>query len=227
MEFKCLGTGSSGNCYIVTTINGSNILLDAGVDAKKIIKEINLNDVDLCFISHEHTDHSKSQNKLVKRGIKVLAPTIQFFAKTLVQAKCGEELLVYLFPVEHGDCNCCGIIIKTLNECILYITDFTICKYDLSEFEFTHVIVECNYIEENVVKSDETSRVLENIQRHQSLQGCDLFLSKLNLNKCKEIILIHFSENYSDPIFMGSYIHQKYGIKTLCCKKLGGYDTYE
>lgn len=227
MKFKCLGTGSSGNCYIVTTANGSNILLDAGVDIKKIIKEINLNDIDLCFISHEHKDHSKAQNSLDKRGVNVIAPIIPFFAKKLVKAKCGEELTLFFFPVEHGECKCCGTIIKTNNECILYITDFTICKYDLSDFEFTQVIVECNYIEENVVMSKETTRVLENIKRHQSLKGCDLFLSKLNLSNCKAIILIHFSENYSDPIYMGSYIHNKYKIKTLCCRKLGGYDTYE
>lgn len=227
MNFKCLGTGSSGNCYIVTTSKGSNILLDAGVDIKKIIKEINLNKVDMCFISHEHTDHSKSQNRLVQRGVKVLAPINQTFTKTLVQAKCGEFVAYYTFPVEHGDTNCYGLILKTENECILYITDFTICKYDLSDFEFTDVIVECNFIEENVVAAKESIRVLENIKRHQSLKGCDLFLSKLNLKKCNKIVLIHFSENFSDPIYMGSYIHKKYGIKTLCCRKLGGYDTYE
>lgn len=226
MKFKCLGTGSSGNCYIVTTLKGSNILLDAGIDIRKIVKEINLNDVDMCFISHIHKDHAKAQNSLLKRGVKVICSKIHGFAKTLVKTKF-EEITMYVFPVEHGDCDCFGCIIQTENECILYITDFTICKYDLSAFKFTSVIVECNYIEEHIIETEDNIRVLENIQRHQSLSGCDLFLSKLDLTKCNEIVLIHFSENFSNPIFMGSYIHNKYKIKTLCCKKLGGYNTYE
>lgn len=229
MEFKCLGTGSSGNCYIVKTNSGSLLILDAGVDIKKIVKEVNLNNVDLCFISHEHKDHSKSQNSLVERGVKVLAPITQEITKTSVYAKLGANLSLFTIPVEHGECINSALIVKDGDETILYVTDFSLCKYDLSNFKFTSVFVECNYIKDNVVNvsKENLSRVLENIGRHQSLEGCDLFLSKLDLSKCKEIILIHFSDNYSDPIYMGSYINDKYKIRTLCCKKYGGYDAYE
>lgn len=229
MEFKCLGTGSSGNCYIVKSNRGSLLMLDAGVDIKKIIKEVNLNNLDLCYISHIHKDHSKSQKNLVERGVKILEPITQEITKTLVEAKCGAKLSLLTIPVQHGDCINSALIIQDGEETILYVTDFSLCKYDLSNFKFTSVVVECNYIKDNVVNvsKDNLSRVLENIGRHQSLEGCDLFLSKLDLSKCKEIILIHFSDNYSDPIYMGSYINNKYKIKTLCCRKYGGYDTYE
>lgn len=230
MKFKCLGTGSSGNCYLVE-LGGSYILLDAGVKMEKITKAINLNLVDFAFISHEHNDHSQSQEKLRYRAVPILeGKTIHKFDKIAKFSQNKAKLDIYCFPIEHDDCPTSGIIIHKKGdnpETILYITDFSNCIYDLSDFKFTSVIVECNYIKDKAINANNFTRTKENIYRHLSLEGCDMFLSKLDLSKCKEIILIHFSENFSDPIYMGSYINNKYKIKTLCCKKFGGYDTYE
>lgn len=234
MKFQCLGTGSSGNCYLIQ-LGSSYILLDAGVQFKKITKAINLNNLDFAFISHEHKDHSLCEENLRYRAVSILnGNTIQDFVKIAKFSQFSAELSIFLFPLEHGECKNGGIIIKKNGnskgeqaECVLYATDFTVCKYDLSAFKFTSVIVECNYLKEKVIDTPEFMRTKENIYRHLSLEGCDLFLSKLDLSQCKEIILCHFSDNYSDAIYMGSYINSKYKIKTLCCRKLGGYDTYE
>ena len=227
MTFKCLATGSSGNCYIIT-LDGFNFLLDAGISIEKIIKAINLNNVDMCFISHEHKDHSKSVENLRKRHVSILeGKTIQEFTKIEKNGKFKGKIQIFCFDVEHGDVKNAPIILKTEKECILYIIDFTICKYDLSDFKFTSVIVECNYLTEKVKQDADFIRAKENIYRHQSLEGCKLFLSKLDLSKCTQIILTHFSDNYADPVFMGSVISNTFKIKTLTCKKYGGYDTYE
>lgn len=227
MKFKCLGTGSSGNCYLIQ-LGDDNILLDAGVSIKKIIKNINLNNLAFAFISHEHLDHSKSLQNLRFSGVECIEGTnIQSFTKISINDKIDTKMSVWCFPVKHGDTKNSGIIIKNHNECILYVTDFTICDYDLFDFKFTSVIVECNYLTRKVIQNGELIRTKENIYRHLSLKGCELFLSKLNLTKCKEIILVHFSDDYSEPIYMGCYINDRFGIKTLCCKKNGGYDTYE
>lgn len=234
MEFKCIGTGSSGNCYLIK-LGGSYILLDAGVKMDKITKNINLNNLDFAFISHEHKDHSLSEENLRFRAVSIIdGKTIHNFNKIAKFSQNNTKFDVYCFPVEHGDCPTSGIIIHKKGkvngetpETILYVTDFNNCIYDLSDFKFTSVIVECNYIKDKAINADNFIRTKENIYRHLSLEGCDLFLSKLDLSKCKEIILTHFSEHFSDPIYMGSYINDKYKIKTLCCKKFGGYDTYE
>ena len=234
MKFKCIGTGSSGNCYLIE-LGGSYILLDAGVTIEKITKAINLNLVDFAFISHEHKDHSLSEENLRYRAVSILeGRIIHRFEKITKFSQNKAKLDLYCFPVEHGDCPTSGIIIhKSGNvkgeepETILYVTDFNNCVYDLSDFKFTSVIVECNYIKDKTINADNFTRTKENIYRHLSLEGCDMFLSKLDLSNCKEIILTHFSENFSDPIFMGSYINNKYKIKTLCCRKFGGYDIYE
>ena len=56
IEFRCGGTGSSGNAFSITD-DGKIILLDAGIDIKSIKKLINwkVGDVVGSFISHSHT----------------------------------------------------------------------------------------------------------------------------------------------------------------------------
>jgi metal-dependent hydrolase (beta-lactamase superfamily II) len=55
IEFRCAGTGSSGNAFSITD-DGKILLLDAGIDIKSIKKLINwkVGDVVCSFISHEH-----------------------------------------------------------------------------------------------------------------------------------------------------------------------------
>ena len=66
---KCcsLYSGSSGNSFFIQSDN-SKILIDAGVSCKKIetaLKNdfnLNLNDIDAVFVTHEYLDHSKGLN---------------------------------------------------------------------------------------------------------------------------------------------------------------------
>jgi len=56
MEIQCFGSGSSGNSYLIKH-NGNYILLDAGVNVKKITKQISypkLTGINAVLISHEH-----------------------------------------------------------------------------------------------------------------------------------------------------------------------------
>ena len=67
---KCLATGSTGNCYLVN-LGGGWVILDAGISVDNIVSEVNLNDVDFCFISKQHKEHSRSFDKLAFRGVKI------------------------------------------------------------------------------------------------------------------------------------------------------------
>ena len=76
MEFCSIASGSSGNCIFVGT-DEANILIDAGVSAKKIcegLKGIDIDpfDIDGIFITHEHVDHIQGLQNFVKNyGTKV------------------------------------------------------------------------------------------------------------------------------------------------------------
>lgn len=41
MKIKCLGSGSSGNCYLLTASNGETLILDCGIGIKDIKRGLN------------------------------------------------------------------------------------------------------------------------------------------------------------------------------------------
>jgi len=223
-KIRCLATGSTGNCYLLN-LGGGCIILDAGVSIDNILAEQNLNDVDFAFISHQHKDHSRSFDKLKFRGVDTLDGfTNQDFIKIQKLSQFGGEYTIYQFPIEHGECNNNGIIIKYDEECILYLTDFNICKYNLHQFKFTRVLIECNYMEENINPND--IKMKRQINTHMGLKGCIKFLETLNLEKCYEIDLVHISPTVGDGIVMGSTINSKFKIPVGVCKQWGGIDYY-
>jgi len=65
MYFASLGSGSKGNTFYLN-LNGKNIIIDVGLSMKKINNQllinvgIDLEDIELIFITHEHGDHTNS-----------------------------------------------------------------------------------------------------------------------------------------------------------------------
>ena len=43
MTLKCIGSGSSGNCYTLTSDSGETLILDCGIPIKKIKKGLDWN----------------------------------------------------------------------------------------------------------------------------------------------------------------------------------------
>lgn len=225
---RCLATGSSGNCYLVNLGSGY-FLLDCGVTLSVITKAINLNGIDFCFVSHKHKDHSFLLETLARRGVKIFAPkVIQETNKNALLALFGGKYEVFTFDVQHGECPNSGIIIKdkTSNECLLYATDFNLCYADLSDFAFTRIIVECNYLEDRLKGRELDFKEQRQINTHMGLEGLQIFLDSLKLYSCKEIILCHMSQGLGDRVIMGATIYARYRIKTGVCCKLGGIDYY-
>lgn len=227
VDVKCLATGSTGNCYILK-IDNDTVILDAGCKWNKIVDSQNMNDVLFAFISHEHKDHSANYEKLRFCGVKCLdGITNQEFVKNQISSKfSSKKLEIYRVPIEHGGCNNNALIIKSENECVLYATDFNLCEQDLSEFKFTHILVECNYLEELVNQCTDKVRRQENIDRHMGLEGLKIFLDSLDLSECREIDLIHLSQSFGNNAIMGSSIYSRYKIKTGVCKQHGGIEYY-
>lgn len=224
-NLECLATGSSGNCYILK-INDFTCILDAGCRWDKLVANVNLNDIDFAFISHEHKDHSLNYEKLRLRGVLCLDGINT--QKCTKNQKYGINKGIYelwRIPIQHGETNNCALIIVYEDECVLYATDFNLCEYDLSGFKFTRIIVECNYLEEKI-KGHEDMKSIRQINTHMGLEGLKIFLDELDLTCCKEIDLVHLSSDYGDKIIMGSTIYSKYKIKTGVCLKHGGVEYY-
>lgn len=228
MDIKSLGSGSTGNCYIVKQ-NNITYLLDAGVDFKKIVANINLNKLDFAFISHEHKDHSLNLEKLVLRGVQVIeGRNTQVFHKNENLGQFLPNTSLYTFPIEHGECKNAGIIVKTEDECLLYCTDFNICKYDLSDFEFTHIIVECNYQEDLMDKAPKDYKRLRQINTHMGYEGLKVFIKHLNTSKVEFILLVHLSTEAEliDRETLGLRAKLDFHKKIGVAKQRGGIDWY-
>ena len=71
LEFCSLYSGSSGNSLLVKTEN-TNILIDAGVSAKKITEaltplNVNPEDISAILVTHEHSDHIQGLGTFSKK----------------------------------------------------------------------------------------------------------------------------------------------------------------
>jgi phosphoribosyl 1,2-cyclic phosphodiesterase len=70
LKLCTLASGSNGNCTYITD-GESHILIDAGISARTISREINTLDIDIdmldaVFITHEHIDHISGLRTLMK-----------------------------------------------------------------------------------------------------------------------------------------------------------------
>lgn len=77
MRVSVLASGSTGNTSLIET-GQHKILMDAGLSGKKIKSlladvGVDINDIDMVFLSHDHSDHSKGLGVLMRRYPKIAA----------------------------------------------------------------------------------------------------------------------------------------------------------
>jgi len=75
-KFCSFASGSSGNCYLVST-DTTHLLIDTGITGKKIFEGLSKcglepDDLDGILITHEHTDHIKSVRIVSKKAVNAL-----------------------------------------------------------------------------------------------------------------------------------------------------------
>ena len=77
MKVSVLSSGSTGNSTLIETPQ-HKILMDAGLSGKKtkdLLAQVgvDIKDIDMVFISHDHTDHSGGLGVLMRRYPKISA----------------------------------------------------------------------------------------------------------------------------------------------------------
>ena len=90
LKLKCLATGSSGNCYLLSTEN-ETLILDCGIPIKEIKKglDFDFSKVVGCVVTHSHKDHSASVDELKKLGIPIWQAYME-------REKCTKDILADL-----------------------------------------------------------------------------------------------------------------------------------
>lgn len=232
LDIQTLGSSSKGNSYIIRT-SGEVLILEAGMTYKQIAKELNFDysKVVGVLVSHEHKDHSKSVKDLAEHGIDlytsagtVLALDIQHHRISIIepekQFKIG-NFTVLPFLTEHDAKEPLGFLIyhKEFGK-LLFATDTYYIKYKFKDLNY--IMVECNYSKEILQRNVEKGLLHPKVKKrlltsHFSLHNVLEFLKANNLDKVREIRLIHLSDGNSNAKQFKEEVEQLTGIPTIIC----------
>jgi len=206
MKLKCIATGSTGNCYTLTSGSGETLILDCGIPIKDIKKGLNWNIKDVVGVlcTHKHLDHSKSLNDFKAMGIPVFAPyrslkpmiigdyklKIQTFDLTTVDGRWthtdanGEPCPIYGFLITH----------KEMGR-MLYITDCELIKWKFKDIN--HILLGVNY-DKDLIDNEDSAKVNHVYRGHMSIDtACD-FVKANNSKDLQNVIMCHLSKNNAD-----------------------------
>ena len=215
MDIQVLASGSKANCYRVSD-GRTNLLIECGLPIHRIQEGLHfrLSEIHGVLVSHCHQDHAKAAKDLLRRGIDVYTSRLTAEAlgltghrlhivKHLQGFKIGTFSLAP-FSVYHDAPGSLAFYMASIEtkERLLFLTDSAFCKHRF--VGWTHLMVECNYIRDILEGNVEAGIVPHSlrdrlIQSHMGLEGVKELLRLNDLDKLREIWLIHMSETNCDP----------------------------
>ena len=197
LEFKCLSTGSTGNCYLLKG-NDETLILDCGIPKREIVAglDYNVSNVVGIIVSHCHRDHSLAIDDLFM--FDVWQP---YLNEKSMQKKTFGNFSVQSFELPHNGTENCGFLIKYDNEKLLYMTDFEYCEFDFSKLGITQLIIECNYDLKFIDK--DIPNYQHKVLGHCEFEVCKDFIESVDSEKLQNVILIHmghFEYTYAELV---------------------------
>lgn len=219
MDIKTIGTGSKGNCYVITSPGNRQLLLECGVKWEKVLDAFSyeFRYVVGCLLTHEHGDHSKSVEKVLYNTIPVMcshgtAEALKIDGNPRVWELKPKQLYAYNdfgitgYPAIHDAAEPFMYVIRDDEDTLLFATDTAYIPYKFKNL--TKIMVECNYSFEYANESlangsivhAQKSRIKET---HMEIGTLEAWLQDLKeiggLDKLKEIHLIHMSSYNGYP----------------------------
>lgn len=201
MKLKCLASGSSGNCYLLSS-DTETIILDCGIGIMEIKKALgfDLSKVVGACVSHAHLDHSKAVKDFESMGIPVYKP---YKSKEPILLN-GWSGIVQSFELTDKDgnwmhtnadgseCPCYGFLIKhpELGR-MLYITDTELVKWKFKDID--HILISCNY-QKKYVTDEEQAKRKHVLRGHMELQTVIDFLKSNATDRLKTVTICHLSD---------------------------------
>ena len=222
MKLKVIGTGSKGNAYLLENEQEA-LLIECGVNIQEIKKAVNFNvsKISGCIVTHEHGDHAKSINEVMKAGIDTYA-TKGTFSKAQKnhrmkiipqqgQFQVG-NFKVISFPTIHDVAEPCGFLIHH-QDCgvTLFLTDTVYSGFTFKGLN--NIIVEANYAEEIIGEKLGDMKFLRDrvLNSHMSIDTCLQFLKANDLSAVNNIVLIHLSDSNSHELDFAKYVNKLTG----------------
>ena len=233
MDIKILASGSTGNAYRISD-GRTSLLLDAGIPIKAIQVgcDFKVSQIDGCFVSHSHKDHSKAAKDLARLGVDIYTSqgTIEacgLSGHRIHAVKALHELTVGTFKVlpfdvQHDAPEPLGFLLHSTatGEKLLYFTDTYYIKYKFQGL--THIMGECNYSMEQVEKSIAAGYIPQELARrliksHMSLEHFLDLLKANDLSQVQQIYLLHMSSNNSNAERFKRAVQELTGTEVYVC----------
>lgn len=207
MKLKCLGSSSTGNCYLLTSNSGETLILDCGIPIKEIKKGLNWNVKDVVGVlcTHKHLDHSKSVKDFEAMGIPVCKSyetllmnqflansyfTVRTFDLTTIDGSWthtnadGEPCPIYGFLITHPEMGR-----------MIYATDTELIKWRFKGI--SHILLGVNY-DKDLIDNEDSAKVNHVYRGHMSIDTACNFVKANNSKDLQNVIMCHLSKNNAD-----------------------------
>jgi len=224
MKFCSLGSGSSGNSYLVSK-NKTNILVDCGFSVTELEKrmskrEMKPSEITAIFLTHEHDDHSKGVFAFAEKHDKPIYLTYgtlkmcQKKIKNSYNLKINiispldnlelNEFIIYVIPVPHDAREPVQFKFESEKKTLAIITDLGFGNKELinSIQKINALILESNHDDNLIHQSSYPKNLKDRIRSnygHLSNQNSLQILKKLNLDNLKWLGAAHLSKENNSP----------------------------
>lgn len=235
MILRCIGSGSSGNGYILDN-DSEQLLIECGMPFSMVEEALNYNIsniVGLC-LSHEHLDHAKYAKDYIRYGIKICSTTATLDAIGIdkshrmdLEPKVAYRFggfLVLPFRTQHDAVAPCGYLIDCPDgNRIVFATDTYYLKYTFPKVNY--FMIECNYSKEKLNRNVAEGLVHPAVARritksHMSLDRCISTLNANDLSETNAIILLHTSrDNSAEKKFIMDEVQKATGKAVYIAEK--------
>ena len=221
MKLKCIATGSTGNCYTLTSDSRETLILDCGVPISEIKKGLdwNIKNVVGCVVTHHHRDHSKSVEDLINMGIPVFRPykplimnqflSNSYFTVRIFDLTTSDNKWVHTNS-DGSECPCYGFLIEhpEMGK-MLYITDCEFVKWRFSGIN--HMLLGVDY-DKNMVDMSNQAKASHVLRGHMSIDtACKFVKANYSPDDVQNVIMCHLSEENADK---DNFIEQ---MKKVAC----------
>lgn len=198
MKVKSYASSSKGNCYLVAS-DTTNIIIDIGYSATKLLKEVN---PDALLITHHHSDHISGLEVFKKHcGCEI--------HQGLFDLIVG-DLLIESFPVSH-DVESYGYTITGDERVTIMLDSGTVTDIMQEQINLADIlIIEANHDEKLIHLSDYHEELIERILSdigHLSNQQTAQAIKGIKA----KVYLAHMSENSNNRAYAKTIIEKLSG----------------
>lgn len=240
MKITVLASGSKGNCCYVEGESGA-LLIDAGLSARETVRRLEAaggkkDAVEGLLVTHEHSDHVRGIDVLLRRHIDVpvigthgtlwelegqVATTGSFRPTKTGDSVSVGDFTVELFATHHDACEPCGFVIRENGSSLGYCTDTGALSADITRRlrACDGIVLESNHcphmLEHGPYPAFLKARISDPKRGHLSNTAAAGFLKEC-AGEVGTVILAHLSEENNTPEkatdsaseSLGMYVHE-------------------